>query len=277
MDNQEKELSKENKKYRVLLVMLIFLLLFVNYGFLNDELSKLLTDSEYAVVTRIIDGDTLELEDGEKVRLLGINTPEKGDKYYNEAKELLENLTLNKTVRLEFGKKKYDLYDRTLAYIFLEDTLEGDVFVNVKIVEQGFANLYFPESQKLHYAKFFEAWESCLEKNQNICEKSSLKCAKCVELKQLDYNSQKIILKNICNFSCNLDDWEIKDEGRKTFVFDDFFLNPYSEASIVVGNETDTQNPNTLYWEKETYVWTESGDSLFLRDSAGKLVLWESY
>ncbi|HOW37267.1 MAG TPA: thermonuclease family protein [Candidatus Pacearchaeota archaeon] len=275
MEEIIKELSKDNKKYRVLLVMLIFLLLFVNYEFLNDELSKLLTDSEYALVTRVIDGDTLELEDGERVRLLGINTPEKGEAYYNEAKELLENLTLNKTVRVEFGKKKYDLYDRTLAYIFVENTPEQDVFVNVKIVEQGFANLYFPESQKLHYAEFAEAWESCLEKNQNLCEKSLAKCAPCIELKQLNYNSQKVVFENICNFSCDLNDWKIKDEGRKNFIFDDFFLNSNSEVSIIVGNKTDTKD--ILYWKKETYVWTESGDSLFLRDSAGKLVLWESY
>lgn len=270
MEQAIKELSKENKKYRVLLVMLIFLLLFVNYEFLNDELSKLLTDSEYALVTRVVDGDTLELENGEKVRLLGINTPERGDRYYTEAKEFLENLTLNKTVRLEFGKKKYDMYDRTLAYIFADD-----IFVNVKIVEQGFANLYFPESQKLHYAEFTKAWESCLEKNQNICEKSLVKCAQCIELKQLNYNSQKVVFENICNFSCNLNDWEIKDEGRKNFIFDDFSLSPNSQVSIVVGNATNTDE--ILYWEKETYVWTGSGDSLFLRDSAGKLVLWESY
>lgn len=270
MERIMKELSKENKKYRVLLVFLIFLLLIFNYDFFNTELTKLLTDSEYAIVTRVIDGDTLEIENGDRVRLLGINCPEKGDKYYNDAKEFLENLTLNKTVRLEFGKKKYDLYDRTLAYVFADD-----VFVNIKIVEQGFANLYFPESQKLHYAEFSDAWERCLEKNINICEVSSARCKNCIQLNQLDYNSQRLNLENICDFACNLDKWEIKDEGRKTFVFDDFILGAKKQISLVVGNETDT--PDVLYWKKETYVWTESGDSLFLRDSVGKLVLWETY
>lgn len=270
MEKRIKELSNENKKYRLVLVFLIFLLLIFNYDFFNTELTKLLTDSEYALVTRVIDGDTLEIENGERVRLLGINCPEKGDKYYDEAKDFLESLTLNKTVRLEFGKKKYDLYDRTLAYIFVDE-----VFVNVKIVEQGFANIYFPESQKMHYSLFVDAWEDCLKKNQNICEISSSRCAECIHLKQLDYNFQKLTLENSCNFACNLDDWEIKDEGRKTFVFDEFILGAQKQVSIVVGNETNTAD--TLYWRKETYVWTESGDSLFLRDSSEKLVLWESY
>lgn len=270
MEKGIKELSNENKKYRIVLVILIFLLLIFNYDFFNTELTRLLTDSEYALVTRVIDGDTLEIENGDRVRLLGINCPEKGDNYYSEAKEFLENLTLNKTVRLEFGRKKYDLYDRTLAYVFADE-----VFVNVKIVEQGFANIYFPETQKLHYSEFFDAWESCLEKNQNICEFSSIKCASCVKLKQLDYNSQRLTLENICSFSCNLNNWEIKDEGRKTFAFDEFILGAKKQVSVAVGNETDTSD--TLYWKKETYVWTESGDSLFLRDASKKLILWETY
>lgn len=265
-----KELSNENKKYRVFLVFLIFLLLIFNYDFFNTELTKILTDSEYALVTKVIDGDTLEIENGERVRLLGINCPEKGDKYYLESKEFLENLTLNKTVRLEFGKKKYDLYDRTLAYVFVDET-----FINVKIVEQGFANIYFPESQKIYYPLFVGAWKECLEKNQNICEISSARCASCIQLNQLDYDSQKLTLENSCNFACNLNNWKIKDEGRKTFVFGNFILGAHKQVSVVVGNETDTSD--TLYWKKETYVWTESGDSLFLRDSSEKLVLWESY
>lgn len=270
MEKIIKDISKENKKYRVILVFLIFLLLIFNYDFFNTELTRLLTDSEYALVTRVIDGDTLEIENGDRVRLLGMNCPERGDKYYSEAKELLENLTLNKTVRLEFGKKKYDLYDRTLAYVFVDD-----VFVNVEIVEQGFANIYFPEAQKLYYSEFFDAWKRCLEKNQNICEFSSTKCANCVQLKQLNYDSQKLTLENNCSFSCNLNNWEIKDEGRKKFVFNDFILAAKKQVSVVVGNETDSED--ILYWKKETYVWTETGDSLFLRDASKKLVLWESY
>ena len=45
-----------------------------------------------AIVSRIIDGDTIELQNGERVRLLGINTPEKGQPYYEEATNRLKEL-----------------------------------------------------------------------------------------------------------------------------------------------------------------------------------------
>jgi len=47
------------------------------------------------------------------------------------------------------------------------------------------------------------------------------------------------------------------------------------EVKVIVGNETNTEN--ALFWKKKDYVWTKTGDSLFLRDSKGKLVLWKSY
>ena len=36
-------------------------------------------------------------------------------------------------------------------------------------------------------------------------------------------------------------------------------------------------SPDVLFWEEDDYIWTEAGDTLFLRDNEGKLVLWRSY
>jgi hypothetical protein len=49
----------------------------------------------------------------------------------------------------------------------------------------------------------------------------------------------------------------------------------YKKISIIVGNKTNSDD--VLYWNDEEYVWTSSGDTLFLRDENGKLVIWESY
>ena len=96
----------------------------------------------------------------------------------------------------------------------------------------------------------------------------------CIELKELNHNSQEIIFYNSCDFSCDLTNWNIKDEGRKNFVFPEFILNSKKSIKIKVGEGPDSEN--ILYW-KEDYVWTNTGDTLFLRDPKGKLVLWESY
>src|SRR3989344_5948521 len=54
-----------------------------------------------ATVKRVIDGDTLELDNGNKVRLICIDTPEIGQPYFQEAKSYLESLVLNKKILLE--------------------------------------------------------------------------------------------------------------------------------------------------------------------------------
>ena len=177
---------------------------------------------------------------------------------------------LNKTVKLEYGKDKKDRYNRTLAYIFLNDEN-----INLKQVEQGFANYYFPSGKDVYYNNFKEAWENCIKENKNLCEKSKDICAKCIELKELNYNSQEAVFYNSCDYDCNLNGWKIKDEGRKTFIFSNFNLDGNKELKIKVGEGTD--NSDILFWKGEDYVWTKTGDTLFLRDSEGKLILFESY
>jgi micrococcal nuclease len=94
-------------------------------------------------VTRIIDGDTMELNGREKVRLLGIDTPEKGEPLADSAALYLSTLVKGEIVSLLFDRRPKDNYDRMLAYIF-KDT----VFVNAALVARGYAHMYiFPDNQ----------------------------------------------------------------------------------------------------------------------------------
>ncbi|HLA23411.1 MAG TPA: thermonuclease family protein [Candidatus Nanoarchaeia archaeon] len=259
----------KNKKEIISLSVMILLLIMINYSFLDKKLENFLVYDEQGFVERVIDGDTVII-DGKSTRLLGINTPERGEVYYKEAKEFLEGIVLNKTVFLKFGEEKTDRYGRNLAYIFLDEEN-----VNLRVVDAGLANFYFPSGKDVYYDDFKSSWESCIEKNVNLCEKSKNKCGECVVLKNLDYKNDEIVLENICNFDCNLENWEIKDEGRKKFIFPKFSLNKKSDVKIIVGNQTNSED--VLYWRDESYVLTKTGDTLFLRDKEKKLVLWKSY
>jgi len=233
------------KKEKYFLIGLILIIFILNYSFLDSILIQNFQNSNTAKVQRIIDGDTI-VADNETIRFLGINTPERGEKYYSEAKEFLEKTILNKTIRLEFVGETQDKYYRTLAYVFLDDKN-----INIELVEKGFANYYFYDGKDKYSEDLENAWEKCLENKINLCKHSSHKCSSCIEI-----NSKKSIINN-CEFSCDINNWEIKGEGRKKFLF----------------NKT-INSGETLEFDLDI---SSSGGTLFLRDSEGNLVLFENY
>jgi len=106
--------------------------------------------------TRIVDGDTLELRGGETVRLLGIDTPELGEPYSEEAKWYLYEWVAHKTLYLEFDEQERDIYNRLLAHAYVE-TDDGWVLVNAEIVRAGLANLLFIPPNAKYYSYFESA------------------------------------------------------------------------------------------------------------------------
>lgn len=129
----------------------VFSALFV-FGCVNNSPQT----GEYAL-RQVIDGDTIELENGQMVRYIGIDTPEmrkyqdgvwvySPDPYAQEAKEFNRQLVEGKSIRLEFDIQKQDKYNRLLAYCFADG-----VFVNAGILEEGLGLLY-TSSPNVKYA-----------------------------------------------------------------------------------------------------------------------------
>jgi micrococcal nuclease len=252
----------------ILLIILIGVFVYLNYSWMDRMVGNFVFEKEKIHVTRVIDGDTLE-GGNITVRLLGINTPERGEMYYEEAKKFLEGRVLNKTIELEYGKEKIDMYGRTLAYVYYNGEL-----INREIVKQGYGNYYFPQGKDSRYYDFVSSWEECIENNINLCEKSKEICSGCLILEEFDWEKEKIVIKNSCSNTCSMKGWYVKDEGRKKYVF-----NILLEGSnrVVLHSGEGRDKGNDLFWGRKDYVWTDSGDSIFLYDDKGNLVLWESY
>jgi len=103
-----------------------------------------LEDRAKKLVTKIIDGDTFLIEGGYSVRILGIDAEEKGYPCYEAAKNRLEELILNKEVKLVKGKEDFDEYCRYLRYVFLEDEN-----ISLELVKEGLVVTRFsPEDIK---------------------------------------------------------------------------------------------------------------------------------
>ncbi len=135
------------------------------------------------LVVRAVDGDTLKLENGERVRLIGIDTPEvyESTKLYRDSKKsgqdikaiqalgkrssgFTRDLVEGKRVRLEFDVEKRDKYQRLLAYVYLKD----GIFVNAEIVKQGYASLMtYPPNIK-YVDTFKELYQEARVNNRGL-------------------------------------------------------------------------------------------------------------
>jgi len=101
-----------------------------------------------ATVTRIIDGDNLELDNGKSIRLYGINCPEKNQKFSQEAINLSAKLALNQQITIDYQPNySADKWGRILGYVFIDDT-----FLNQELVKQGYCQVTIYEKRaKLKY------------------------------------------------------------------------------------------------------------------------------
>jgi endonuclease YncB( thermonuclease family) len=99
--------------------------------------------SDPVLVTRVIDGDTIDVSTVGRVRLLGIDAPEVGHgfdtaaPFGREARDRLISMVLHRWVRLEREGPAVDSYNRHLAYVMRED----GVFVNAALVRDGLARV----------------------------------------------------------------------------------------------------------------------------------------
>ena len=124
-------------------------------------------DLETVTVAEIIDGDTIELTDGRRVRYIGMNTPERDQPYYEQATKTNRQLVGAKEVQLEFDVETFDRYGRTLAYVWVEG-----VMVNLEIISQGFANAFTIPPNVRYEEQFRQAEREAREAGRGLWARS---------------------------------------------------------------------------------------------------------
>ena len=103
-------------------------------------------------VTNVIDGDTIILENGERVRYIGVDAPETHhpekpvECFGREATQRNQELVEGQYVTLESDQSDRDQYSRLLRYVYV-----NDIFVNATLIEEGFAYSYYYPPDTKHY------------------------------------------------------------------------------------------------------------------------------
>lgn len=129
----------------------------------------------------VVDGDTFVLNNGEIVRLLGIDSPERGDINYDKSAYELQLLLQGRSLSFEADVTDRDFYGRLLRYIYADGVL-----VNLKLVEDGWARAaYYPPD--VRYVELFsKAQKEAQDANKGIWNVDETQYkrfgSKCVEL-----------------------------------------------------------------------------------------------
>ncbi|MEK6888096.1 MAG: thermonuclease family protein [Candidatus Aenigmatarchaeota archaeon] len=135
------------RKRTMLLAFIIIMAMayLINSFFANPSIQ------EETYVTKVVDGDTIVIAGGQRVRLLSIDTREKGENCYDEAKTRLEELILLKNITIEADQEDKDQYDRLLRYVYLDGAN-----INMEMVAEGLAVVYIYEPNVKYRQQFAE-------------------------------------------------------------------------------------------------------------------------
>ena len=122
------------------------------------------------LVKWVNDGDTIVLNNGQRVRYIGINAPEidhenqKAEPFGYEARSFNKKLVSSDKIRLEFDRERYDQYGRLLAYIFLQD----GTFVNAQLVQNGFAYYLYRSTHTKYQSILLKSQQKAMKSQKGI-------------------------------------------------------------------------------------------------------------
>lgn len=131
----------------IMLIIMLFLCASIAYG-TNSMKNMPLPDLDGSNVTgtcyKVIDGDTIYVSGLGKVRFVGVNTPERGEDGYYEAKNYVKERCLGKEVTIDVDNAKhFDKYNRTLGVVYVDGSN-----LNQELLQKNLAEvMYIPPSE----------------------------------------------------------------------------------------------------------------------------------
>lgn len=237
---------------------------------------------EEVLVTRVLDGDTIETSKGERIRYLGINAPETGQPFSSDAALANKTLVLGKKASLEFDVQSKDRYGRTLSYVFA-----GNTFVNLEMVRKGLAVSETLQPNVKYQDEILKAQKdarnNCLGIWKNLCSSKDDVSASCIKILSIkadasgndnqNKNGELVEIGNTCSYTVSLSGWLLKDSSASNnYQFHEFTMSAGGKVNLYSGCGKDSAEK--LYWqcpEKKYAVWNNSGDHAFLYNDKGEM------
>lgn len=257
------------------------------------EINKILSEHkvekpqepEIRLVTRVIDGDTIEIETGQKVHYLGIDAPAIGMCFGKKAQIKNKELVVGKEARLYKDVSEKDKAGRLLRYVWVED-----IFVNDFLVRRGYATATPIPPNTRYEEQFRQAEEEAKEGKKGIwkaCQPTQPVPAKTTgdavinpDCSQFNapgddnFNKKKeyVCFTNKDTSTINMKGWTVEDGWYGwTYTFPSFTLGIGKSVKVHTG--CGKPSFTDLYWCKMGYeVWHNEGDTVYLRDTSRTII-----
>lgn len=227
-------------------------------------------------VQRVIDGDTVVLADGRRVRYVGINAPERGQPYFVEALTLNRRLTEGKLVRLEVDEVPEDGYDRLLAYVYVDGYM-----ANARLIEAGLAHVFAIPPNLRHYDRFLELQRQARAARRGMWQ-SVRGPLKITSLNfnapgddRFNLNGEYVRIASVADEVIDVRGYVLSDAYGHRYAFPALSLKPGYSVLLVSGRGVDVTDPRrqfTLYWQSDSPIWNNDGDTATLRAPDGSSV-----
>ena len=239
-----------------------------------------------ATVTKHVDGDTFHVrmacpppgpEAAERVRLMGIDTPELGEPGADQAARYVENRTGDVAVYLAFDFRRRDRFDRLLAFVYLAD----GTLLNAGLLECGLAEPY--RGERNHFSDHFEGLAGgprpahCPEAERPAPPPGTPGTV-VIETIVNDGRAEHLLLRNASREAVDVSGWRIgDDDGTRLTIPATTPLAPGATLALCSGRDGCVGNVQRSLTLTEDNIWGNSGDAAFLRDARGTQVSSHCY
>lgn len=209
-------------------------------------------------VEKVVDGDTIELKDGTRIRLAGINTPEKNEPCYWQARLALETLVGGREIKVRMLGT--DKYGRALGEVFV-----GSENINRKMLELGLANRYYGD--KIDWTEYSRAEKEGRAAGGCIWEKDELYA--CVKVER---HNTGFVVSNGCNVTIDTP-VTVKDTSASHRFSRVLHIQPY--GTVTITEECSGGNGTIALCQN---IFNYDGDEIFIiSGKSGKLIGWAAY
>lgn len=264
-------MTNKHKIFSRLLVLIMFLL---------SGPVPVATADETVQVAEVIDGDTILLKDGRRVRYLGVNTPEINEPLHQQAKKLNASLVSGRKVRLEFDREKTDSYGRLLAYVYV-----GNEMVNARLIRDGLAHALFIEgrggSRGRHDELILRSQAEARQRKvgmwsgQGFGKKLKITSVHPAESGGNAPQGSLVRVASLADSAMRIGGYILSDKKGHQYTFPDVSIEP-GHTVLISGRQgrdgRDGVGRLIVHWPSQDNVWRSEGGTAYLMGPAGAIV-----